>query len=93
MPRLAVGGKQPARDLDARGLGLLLADQTARAIAVDLAELIAVDGGVKGLGRAAVRPRARKRAQQDEQHDRREAGKDDPKQHGGALASEHRLKG
>ncbi len=85
--RLAVGGKQPPRDLDPRGLGLLLPDQAARAIAIDLAELVAVDGGVERLWRAVARPRAGKRAQQDEQHDCREASKDNPNEHGRALAS------
>ena len=40
---LAVCGKQAARDLDTRGLRFLLADQAPRAIALDLAELIAID--------------------------------------------------
>ena len=52
----AVGGKQPPRDLDARRFGLLLADQAARAIAVDFAELVAIDGGVERLRVLLARP-------------------------------------
>jgi len=81
--RLAVGSEEPPRNLDARGFSLLFADQTAGAIALDLIELIAVDGGVEGFGRAIGRPRTGKRPQQDDEHDHRETGKNDPKQHGG----------
>jgi hypothetical protein len=71
--RLAVGGKQTPRNLDARGLGLFLADQSARAIALDLAKLIAIDGGIEGL-RRTIGPRTCKRPQKDEEHNRRKAG-------------------
>jgi hypothetical protein len=86
-PLLAVGAEQPARDLEARSLGFGLADQTACAIAFDLAELIAIDRGVESLRRDIVSARARKRPQQNEEHDRRKATKNDPKQHEASLYS------
>ena len=54
---LAVGLQQPSRDLEPRRLGLALADQPAPAVRIDLAQLIAIDGGVERLAR--VRPRSR----------------------------------
>ena len=78
----AVGLQQTARDLEPRGLGFSLADQPARAVGIDLAELIAIDGGVERLARMLARPRAEQRPQQDKEHDRRERAEDDPKQHG-----------
>ena len=42
-------GKQAPRDLEPRRLGLILADQPARAVGIDLAELVAIDRGVERL--------------------------------------------
>ena len=85
--RFIVGGKEPPRDFDARGFGFFFADQTAGAIAFDLVELIAIDGGVEGFRRKRFRPRDCERTQQDEQNDCREAGEDDPDQQGEAQGS------
>ena len=49
--RLGVGGEQPPRDLNARSLCVALADQAALAVALHLAKLIAIDGGVEGRAR------------------------------------------
>ena len=62
----AVGLQQPPRDLEPRSLGLGFPDQPARAIGIDLAELIAIDGGIERLARVLMRPRADQRPQQDE---------------------------
>ena len=43
-----IGGEQPAGDFDAGGLGIALPDQATLAVAFNLAELIAIDGGVEG---------------------------------------------
>ena len=80
-----VCGEQPAGDLDPRRLGLPLTDQATRAIALDLVELIAIDGRVETLGRVLARPRG-KRPQHHEEHDGRDSGKDKPNQHGGAAS-------
>ena len=49
--------EQPPRDFDPRGLGLALADQARRAVALDLVELVAIDRDV-AAGRAAASRRA-----------------------------------
>jgi hypothetical protein len=46
-----IGGKQPASDFDASSLGITFADQATLSVALDLAELIAIDRGVKGGAR------------------------------------------
>ena len=68
----AVGLQQAPRDLEPRRLGLSLADQPARAVGIDLAELVAIDRGVERLACMLVRPHADQRPQQDKEHDRRE---------------------
>jgi hypothetical protein len=43
-----IGGEQPAGDFYAGGLGITLPDQAALAVAFNLAQLIALDGGIEG---------------------------------------------
>ena len=76
-----IGREQPPRDLEPRGLGLALPDQTALAIALNFAELIAIDFGVEASARALAPSFAGKRRNEDENHDRGQTGKSDPKQH------------
>jgi hypothetical protein len=78
----AVGLQQAARDLEPRGLGLALADQPARTVLLDLAELITIDHSVERLAPSLTRFRDKERPQQDVKHDCREASEDDPKQQG-----------
>jgi hypothetical protein len=81
LARVLVGCKEAARDFDARGFGFALANYAPRAIARDLAELIAIDRGVERLGRAGLGSRRDQRTQQDEENDRRERGEHEPKDH------------
>ena len=59
----AVGLQQAPRDLEPRRLGLSLADQPARAVGIDLAELVAIDRGVERLACMLARPHADQRPQ------------------------------
>src|SRR5581483_4070359 len=79
---LAVGLQQAPCNLEPRGLGLAVPDQAARAVGFDLAELIAIDGGVERLAWSLALPGRKKRPQQDVENDCREASEDEPNQQG-----------
>jgi hypothetical protein len=89
--RLRIGGEQPTRDLDAGGLGIALADQAPLAVALHLAELIAIDGGVEGRARLFATASAGERTQQSVEHHCRQNGKDRPEQHLGTSLCPGRL--
>ena len=76
-----VGGKQPAPDLNAGSFRLRLGDEPTLAVALDLGELIAIDGSVERVARSVTAPGAGERPQQDEQHDRRQARENHIEQH------------
>ena len=64
-----------------------LADQAARAVALDLAELIAIDGGVERLGARSLAPAPASGRNRTKSTIAVRHGKDNPKEHGRALAS------
>ncbi len=79
--QLCIGREDPARDLGAQALGLLRTDQAAPAIAVDLAQLVAVDAQVIGGGRLGPRAPAQHRQRQQHPRAERQRPGDDPETH------------
>ena len=82
-----IGGKQPASDFDASSLGITFADQATLSVALDLAELIAIDRGVKGGARLLACASAGERTQQGIEYERRQNGENDPEQHLGRTSA------
>ncbi len=70
--RRLVGLQQPARDLDADTLGVVLGDDAARQVAVDLAQLVAVDLHVIGRRRFGRRALAQQRKHHQPAHRKRQ---------------------
>jgi hypothetical protein len=75
-----ISRKQASRDLDPRGFRLFLANQATLAVALNLAELIAIDLGIERGALPLSHPRVIERTKQEEQHDRRETAENEPKQ-------------
>ena len=78
----AVGGQQAALDLEPRGLGLGVADQAAREVALQLLELVAIDGAVELEPRQARRThRSQQRPDHDDERHRRDQRQRQRQQH------------
>ena len=76
-----VGSENPAGDLGAGALGLVLAENAALEIAGDLGQLVTVNGDI-GAALAAPPQAAPERQSQKDGRDRRKDQADGPKEHG-----------
>ena len=93
LARRAVGVQQAPRHFDPDRVGLVVGQQAARAVAVDLGQLVAVDGDVARLGaQTGARPRPPKRQGQRQGDGDGKRDGDEP-EHGGRMYASPRAGG